>query len=275
MRTIENKMRYLTLSIASAAFVSPVCCQETPSPSDRPAAGVVDMATEIDLNTRGANPQPIVEPSDPVIHLLPTPSQSLPIVEQSLPMVEVIPGTEPYVESTPFFDGSMQCDDWQDNYDLDALAADIARRVVLAHYRGAGRNSIRTRDIKVRRQGDQVHTYARVAWSLERSPRNIYHSDVFASIVMARGLRRVYRIGYKDNYKCPVSAVDDQSSPIVTQINDDFRNRDPIGMESEKLGSRLDVLPRRSCNWLLNLFSGDRDWHVGIAKDRYYGSRLK
>ncbi|MEO1525612.1 MAG: hypothetical protein AAFX06_09250 [Planctomycetota bacterium] len=163
----------------------------------------------------------------------------------------------------------------QDDAELIALAVDIARRVVLAHYKHAGLNSIHTCDVRYQRQGDQIHTYARVSWSPERMRRNSYQSDVFASIVMTRGLRRVYRVGYKDNYRFPRASSIDETSPIVTQINDDFRNRDPLGLETEKLGSRTDVLLRRSRNWLSNLFSGDRDWHVGIAKDRPSGSSLK
>lgn len=192
--------------------------------------------------------------------------QVAPVLEMSSPLSQPAPtiiASEPLCE--------LGC---RQESDLNALAIDIARRVVLAHYKHAGRNSINTRDVRVRRQGDQVHTYARVAWSPDKNRANVYHSDVFSSIVMARGVRRVYRIGYKDNFRVPMTNCD-ETSPIITQINDDFQNRDPLGLPSEKLSDRGDVLFPRSNNWLKSIFSGDRDWHVGIAKDRHCGSNLK
>ena len=163
-------------------------------------------------------------------------------------------------------------DTYQDDGEITGLAVDIARRVVLAYYPKASRHVIQTEDVNFRRQGDQIHTYARVIWSVNK--KYTYASDVFASIVYTPNLRRVYEVRYKDNFHIPMRNFN-ETSPVITAINNDFKNRDPLMMPTEKLGSRTDLLVPRSWKWRWNPFSGDRDWHVGIAKDRPIGSPLK
>ena len=126
--------------------------------------------------------------------------------------------------------------------ELELLALDIARRAVLAHYPHAGRNPMRTLQVKVRPEGDVVHTYARLAWAPDhRHPEKHFESEVFASVIYTTDIRRIFDISYKDNRLKPFRLFN-RRVDLVSKLNEDLERRDPLRMATPLVGNRQDLL---------------------------------
>lgn len=157
------------------------------------------------------------------------------------------------------------CDDGPTEHEL--LALDIARRSVLAHYPKAGKNPIRTLQVRVRPDGDVVHTYARVAWTdAAIGSGKSYESEVFASIVYTPDLRRLYDISYKDNRLKPWRMFN-RRIDLLSKINEDLERRDPLRMATPLIGNRQDLLVPRKQEWIRHPLGGDHAWHASSADD--------
>ncbi|MEM0925160.1 MAG: hypothetical protein AAGJ83_03910 [Planctomycetota bacterium] len=222
--------------------------------------------------------KPVVIETAPIVLGAPQPPEVVvrrPVTPLRVLEVDTLPATDRTGELTPpivvepqHCGGiALESHAIQQDPELIELAVDVARRVVLAYHINASRHPIRTLEVDFRRQGDQVHTHTRLSWSSHRKGTKLYESDVFASFVYTPTVRRIYDLQYRDNCRVPLSQFD-LATPIVTQINDDLKRRDPLGRPTLKLSSRSDVLMPRSRKWRWNPFSGDRDWHVGVADDR-------
>jgi hypothetical protein len=165
-------------------------------------------------------------------------------------------------------DRTVAMDSDSQSIELEHLAVDIARRSVLAHYPHASRNPIRTMQVQVRPEGDVVHTYARLAWSKDHGePDKFYESEVFASLVYTRGIRRIYDISYKDNRLIPWR-ICNRRIDLVSKLNEDYERRDPLRMPAALVGHRLDVLAPRSYWWRYHPLQGDHAWHA-ISADAH------
>ena len=181
-------------------------------------------------------------------------SQLSPKVEHSAPYYP--PNVNPQNEC--FDDGPTE---------HELLALDIARRSVLAHYPKAGRNPIRTLQVKTRPEGDVIHTYARVAWSeCEQAPRKSYESEVFATMIYTPDIRRLYDISYKDNRLKPWRMFN-RRIDLLSKINEELERRDPLRMATPLVGNRHDLLVPRSREWIRHELRGDHAWHASSADD--------
>ncbi len=155
----------------------------------------------------------------------------------------------------------------RDTGELEFLAVDIARRAVLAHYPQVGHDPMRTMEVRVRPEGDIIHTFAKVQWSYTdaRGPR--YHeAEVYASLVYTPDARRMYDISYKDNYLVPHRAFN-RRIELVSKYNEAFERRDPLRRPAPLIGRRLSFLAPRRSRWVWHLLGGDHGWHVFSADD--------
>ncbi len=154
--------------------------------------------------------------------------------------------------------------------ELEFLAVDIARRSVLAQHPRAANAPIRTVEFLVRPAGDEVHTYAKLLWTPKEreSIFKWYTSEVYATLIYTREMRRVYEISYRDNFWVPFRNF--THIDLVSKINEEFDRRDGVRAPHPQMlpGPRLDCLAPRARTWRFNPFGGDRPWHVSIADDR-------
>lgn len=151
--------------------------------------------------------------------------------------------------------------------ELDDLAVDIARRVLLAQTPHAGKNPIFTEEVRVRPEGDAIHTYARLRYATStRSPRKMFTAEVFASMIYTPEVRRVYDISYKDNRLFP-RRLFNRKIDLLSKINEEFERRDEMIMPMPLIGNRMDLLLPRGEAWQKHNLSDDHAWHVYSADD--------
>ncbi len=152
--------------------------------------------------------------------------------------------------------------------ELEFLAVDIARRSVLAHYPKAGRHPIRTLEVKVRPEGDIIHTYAKLEWSKTICRKTfMYNAEVSSSIVYTPENRRVFDLTYKDNTLIP-GRIWNRRIDLVSKINDEFDRLDPLRSPAPLIGNRMDILAPRQRSWVDHSLRDDHAWHV-YAADEY------
>ena len=151
--------------------------------------------------------------------------------------------------------------------EAELLAVDIARRALLARYPAVARQPVRTLEVRVRPEGDVLHTYARLHWTLDKKePFQFHECEVFASLVYTPDLRRIYDISFKDNRLHPWRVFSRQVD-LVSVINEELERRDTLRMASPLVGNRQSVLVPRSRRWLHHPLRGDHAWHAGAADD--------
>ena len=149
--------------------------------------------------------------------------------------------------------------------ELEAIAVDIARRSVLAHYPTAGRHPIRTLEIRTRPEGDVVHTFARLQFAVSYfSGKKFHESEVYATLIYTSEIRRVIDLGYKDNC-LTAHRLFNRRVDLISKINEDYERRDPLQMPAPLVCRRLDLLPPRNAPWYWSLIGGDHAWHANAA----------
>ena len=155
--------------------------------------------------------------------------------------------------------------------ELESLAIDLARRVVLAYDPKAGKQPIQTVNVEVRSEGELVHLYARVKAEsktgilLHRSKPILW--DVSATLIYRPSLRRVVDLNVKTDGLIPYR-VCPRIPQLVTALNDEFDRLDPFGFPTPKLNWQLESLPPRTKEWIEAPLQGQHAWHV-LQADRY------
>ena len=164
--------------------------------------------------------------------------------------------------------------------ELEALAIDVARRTVLAYHPHAANLPMYTLEVRVRPEGDLVHTYARLhvrkshkpvrkhrkLAKLFHSPERLTEAEVFATFIYTPGYRRLVDVSYEHDRLIPFRLYN-RTADIVTMYNREFENRDDLRMRVPLVGQRTDMLAPRSHKWMWNPLQGDHGWHAFMADD--------
>ncbi|MEM1305139.1 MAG: hypothetical protein AAGG46_09585, partial [Planctomycetota bacterium] len=110
----------------------------------------------------------------------------------------------------------------------------------------AAKEPIYTAEMKVRRDGHYVKTYARLIWfrkasALRPLKRTEYQAEASATLVYHPDFRRVTDLSYIDNAFLTFRNRD-RSSQVIATYNEDFSMRDATGLPFRVLGHDPEVL---------------------------------
>jgi hypothetical protein len=136
---------------------------------------------------------------------------------------------------------------------------------VLAYYPHAAEYPIRTLEVRIRPEGDVVHTYARMNLNQHHYDHYSIKAEVFASLIYTPQYRRVIDLSFRDN-GLPHRDCN-RTAEIVTQYNNEFERRDPLEMRHRAVGPQMDELAPRSRHWIWCALQGDHGWHAFQADD--------